>query len=214
MSAIPISHSAEPWTPALARPRRHVLPHHRRDRASSPSLSSLTSITSAKPSPGLRRRSSSSPFSTRSACSPVSVTIWLAERAIERGKMRSFAAWWALTMVLGVVFIVGTGIEWHKLIYLDGLTIHTNLFGTTFYSLRRPARDARGRRPAHAEPRDAVYAHRHTQSQATPSACRSSPSTGILSTPSGSSFSPSSTSSDAKHGRYRHSTNRSPRTAR
>jgi cytochrome c oxidase subunit 3/cytochrome o ubiquinol oxidase subunit 3 len=34
-----------------------------------------------------------------------------------------------------VVFIVGTGMAWHKLIYLDGLTIHTNLFGTTFYSL-------------------------------------------------------------------------------
>ncbi len=25
--------------------------------------------------------------------------------------------------------------EWHKLIYHDGLTIRTNLFGTTFYSL-------------------------------------------------------------------------------
>jgi cytochrome c oxidase subunit 3/cytochrome o ubiquinol oxidase subunit 3 len=64
-----------------------------------------------------------------------SVTIWLAERQIERGKMRAFAAWWALTIALGVVFIVGTGLEWHKLIYVDGLTIRTNLFGTTFYSL-------------------------------------------------------------------------------
>jgi cytochrome c oxidase subunit 3/cytochrome o ubiquinol oxidase subunit 3 len=64
-----------------------------------------------------------------------SVTIWLAERQIDRGKVRAFAAWWALTIALGVVFIVGTGIEWHKLIYLDGLTIRTNLFGTTFYSL-------------------------------------------------------------------------------
>jgi cytochrome c oxidase subunit III len=64
-----------------------------------------------------------------------SVTIWLSEREIERGRMKGFAALWALTMLLGVIFIVGTGIEWHKLIYLDGLTIHTNLFGTTFYSL-------------------------------------------------------------------------------
>lgn len=64
-----------------------------------------------------------------------SVTIWLAEREIERGRMRSFAALWGLTMLLGVIFIAGTGVEWHKLIYLDGLTIHTNLFGTTFYSL-------------------------------------------------------------------------------
>ena len=49
--------------------------------------------------------------------------------------MRGFAAWWALTIALGAIFIAGTGIEWHKLIYVDGLTIRTNLFGTTFYSL-------------------------------------------------------------------------------
>src|ERR1700684_3253816 len=64
-----------------------------------------------------------------------SVTIWLAERQVERGKMRAFAAWWALTIALGTTFIVGTAMEWHKLIYVDGLTIRTNLFGTTFYSL-------------------------------------------------------------------------------
>lgn len=64
-----------------------------------------------------------------------SVTIWLAERQIERGKIKAFAALWALTMALGIVFIAGTGLEWHKLIYQDGLTIRTNLFGTTFYSL-------------------------------------------------------------------------------
>ena len=64
-----------------------------------------------------------------------SVTIWLAEREIEHGRMKGFTALWGLTMLLGVIFIAGTGVEWHKLIYLDGLTIHTNLFGTTFYSL-------------------------------------------------------------------------------
>jgi cytochrome c oxidase subunit III len=64
-----------------------------------------------------------------------SVTIWLAERQIERGRMRGFAGLWALTIALGVIFIVGTAIEWQKLIYVDGLTIRTNLFGTTFYSL-------------------------------------------------------------------------------
>jgi cytochrome c oxidase subunit III len=64
-----------------------------------------------------------------------SVTIWLAERAIERGNLRTFGLWWAVTIALGLVFLVGTGIEWYKLIYHDGLTISTNLFGTTFYSL-------------------------------------------------------------------------------
>ncbi|MGC2164206.1 MAG: heme-copper oxidase subunit III [Silvibacterium sp.] len=64
-----------------------------------------------------------------------SLTIWLAERCLERNKIRLFGAWWGLTWVLGVIFLIGTGIEWHKLIYHDGLTISTNLFGTTFYSL-------------------------------------------------------------------------------
>jgi cytochrome c oxidase subunit 3 len=64
-----------------------------------------------------------------------SVTILLAERQIDRGKMRGFAAWWTLTIALGAIFLGGTAVEWHKLIYLDGLTIRTNLFGTTFYSL-------------------------------------------------------------------------------
>jgi cytochrome c oxidase subunit III len=64
-----------------------------------------------------------------------SVTIWLAERQIERGRIKPFAAWWALTIALGAVFLGGTAIEWHKLICVDGLTIRTNLFGTTFFSL-------------------------------------------------------------------------------
>jgi cytochrome c oxidase subunit III len=64
-----------------------------------------------------------------------SVTIWLAERAIEHGKVKTFGIWWALTALLGLIFLVGTGMEWNKLIYHDGLTISTNLFGTTFYSL-------------------------------------------------------------------------------
>lgn len=64
-----------------------------------------------------------------------SLTIWLSERAIEQNKVKAFGWWWALTFVLGAIFLVGTGIEWNKLIYHDGLTISTNLFGTTFYSL-------------------------------------------------------------------------------
>jgi len=62
-------------------------------------------------------------------------TIWLAEREIERGRTRAFGALWGLTILLGLIFIVGTGVEWHTLIYQRGLTISTNLFGTTFYSL-------------------------------------------------------------------------------
>lgn len=62
-------------------------------------------------------------------------TIWLAEREIERGRMRRFGLFWGLTIVLGVIFISGTVAEWRRLIDHYGLTIRTNLFGTTYYSL-------------------------------------------------------------------------------
>ena len=61
--------------------------------------------------------------------------IMLAERAIEHARMAAFTAWWAFTMLLGAIFLGDTANEWYKLIVHDHLTIHTNLFGTTFYSL-------------------------------------------------------------------------------
>jgi cytochrome c oxidase subunit 3/cytochrome o ubiquinol oxidase subunit 3 len=64
-----------------------------------------------------------------------SVTIVLAIRALRGGSTRAFAVWWFITFALGVEFLIGTGLEWHHLIYHDGLTIGTNLFGTTYYSL-------------------------------------------------------------------------------
>lgn len=64
-----------------------------------------------------------------------SLTIILAEHAIKRGHIRAFAAWWALTILLGLEFLGGTALEWRTLILKDHLTIRTNLFGTTFYSL-------------------------------------------------------------------------------
>jgi cytochrome c oxidase subunit III len=64
-----------------------------------------------------------------------SFSIWLAERSIEKNRIRNFALWWSTTIVLGLIFLSGTASEWKKLIYKDGLTISTNLFGTTFYSL-------------------------------------------------------------------------------
>jgi cytochrome c oxidase subunit 3/cytochrome o ubiquinol oxidase subunit 3 len=51
------------------------------------------------------------------------------------GNIRNFKAWWFLTIALGAAFLFGTASEWHRLIYEDGLTISTNLFGTTYYSL-------------------------------------------------------------------------------
>jgi len=64
-----------------------------------------------------------------------SLTIVFAVRALRTGRMQTFALWWLVTLLLGLEFIIGTGLEWHRLIYQHGLTIHTNLFGTTYYSL-------------------------------------------------------------------------------
>jgi cytochrome c oxidase subunit 3 len=64
-----------------------------------------------------------------------SLTIHLAVRALRNGKVGAFGLWWFVTMALGTIFLVGTGREWHHLIYDKGLTVSTNLFGTTYYSL-------------------------------------------------------------------------------
>jgi cytochrome c oxidase subunit III len=63
-----------------------------------------------------------------------SLTIHFAERALERGQLLPFRIFWFVTLALGGIFLIGTGIEWRHLIG-EGLTISTNLFGTTYYSL-------------------------------------------------------------------------------
>jgi cytochrome c oxidase subunit 3/cytochrome o ubiquinol oxidase subunit 3 len=64
-----------------------------------------------------------------------SLTIHLAVRSLRSGNVSSFSLWWLLTIALGSIFLLGTFREWHQLIYDEGLTIQTNLFGTTYYSL-------------------------------------------------------------------------------
>jgi len=64
-----------------------------------------------------------------------SVTIHLAVRALRNAKVGAFGLWWFVTIALGAIFLVGTAREWQRLIFEKGLTISTNLFGTTYYSL-------------------------------------------------------------------------------
>jgi cytochrome c oxidase subunit III len=64
-----------------------------------------------------------------------SATMELAVRGLKRTGARGFIGWWLLTFALGATFLAGTGLEWRHLIQDEGLTISTNLFGTTFYSL-------------------------------------------------------------------------------
>ncbi len=64
-----------------------------------------------------------------------SITVHFAVAALRKGKTSMCSLWLAATVLLGSIFLAGTGHEWYQLIYRDGLTIRTNLFGTTFYSL-------------------------------------------------------------------------------
>jgi cytochrome c oxidase subunit 3 len=64
-----------------------------------------------------------------------SLTVHVAVRKLIAGRMAAFATLWLLTILLGGVFLFGTAREWMHLIYDEGLTISTNLFGTTYYSL-------------------------------------------------------------------------------
>jgi cytochrome c oxidase subunit III len=64
-----------------------------------------------------------------------SLTIHYAGKFLQKGEHGAFLSLWSLTILLGGLFLFGTGQEWHRLIYEHGLTISTNLFGTTYYSL-------------------------------------------------------------------------------
>jgi cytochrome c oxidase subunit III len=64
-----------------------------------------------------------------------SLTIHTAVGALRKANFGAFRLWWFVTLVLGSIFLIETAREWHHLIYDKGLTISTNLFGTTYYSL-------------------------------------------------------------------------------
>ena len=64
-----------------------------------------------------------------------SLTIHLAAKSLRQGSVLRFGILWFATIALGAAFLYGTATEWRRLIYHDGLTISTNLFGTTYYSL-------------------------------------------------------------------------------
>ena len=94
----------------------------------------LRQITQGEPNPGQVFRwpvvliASACLFSS-------SATIHLAEKALRANLPRKFLAWWGLTIVLGVLFLLGTALEWNELINKWGLTISRNLFGTAYFTL-------------------------------------------------------------------------------
>jgi cytochrome c oxidase subunit 3/cytochrome o ubiquinol oxidase subunit 3 len=64
-----------------------------------------------------------------------SITVHYAVSALRKDNLRNCSFWLAGTVLLGTIFLITTGQEWYHLIRYDGLTLQTNLFGTTYYSL-------------------------------------------------------------------------------
>jgi cytochrome c oxidase subunit 3/cytochrome o ubiquinol oxidase subunit 3 len=64
-----------------------------------------------------------------------SLTVGVAERALKSDRVSRFVVWTGVTILLGLEFLRQTALEWRHLIADWHLTITTNLFGTTFYSL-------------------------------------------------------------------------------
>jgi heme/copper-type cytochrome/quinol oxidase subunit 3 len=63
-----------------------------------------------------------------------SVTMVLALAAIQRGNVRGMQIWLLATAILGLLFVSGQAYEFTEF-YHHGLTLETNLFGTTFFVL-------------------------------------------------------------------------------
>jgi cytochrome c oxidase subunit III len=64
-----------------------------------------------------------------------SITVHFAVSALRKENFRAFTLNMAGTVLLGGIFLLTTAREWYHLIHDEGLTIKTNLFGTTYYSL-------------------------------------------------------------------------------
>jgi cytochrome c oxidase subunit 3/cytochrome o ubiquinol oxidase subunit 3 len=64
-----------------------------------------------------------------------SAVIHAAERALGRREQGKFCFLLAMTIALGIAFLVITAVEWRGLVSEHQLTIGRNLFGTTYYTL-------------------------------------------------------------------------------
>jgi cytochrome c oxidase subunit 3/cytochrome o ubiquinol oxidase subunit 3 len=64
-----------------------------------------------------------------------SLTVHWAVSALRKDDRRNCTLALGFTVLLGAIFLVTTAREWYHLIHDCGLTIRTNLFGSTYYSL-------------------------------------------------------------------------------
>jgi cytochrome c oxidase subunit III len=63
-----------------------------------------------------------------------SISVHFAVSELRKENLRNCTINLAITVLLGSIFLITTAQEWYHLIH-EGLTIRTNLFGTTYYSL-------------------------------------------------------------------------------
>jgi cytochrome c oxidase subunit 3/cytochrome o ubiquinol oxidase subunit 3 len=64
-----------------------------------------------------------------------SLTIHQAIKLLERNELARFRAWFGGTILLGILFLVGTAFEWKEIIVDHGVTIATNMFGTAYFTV-------------------------------------------------------------------------------
>jgi len=64
-----------------------------------------------------------------------SVAMVLALSGVQRGNLRTFRVWTATTGLLGIVFLGGQVFEFTSFWRHEGLTLHQNLFGSSFFVL-------------------------------------------------------------------------------
>lgn len=63
-----------------------------------------------------------------------SLTVWLADRSLERGSRKGLVGWLIVTIILGSIFLAGQGMEYARLLSQD-ITISRDLFGSSFFTL-------------------------------------------------------------------------------
>ena len=63
-----------------------------------------------------------------------SFTVWRADKSLEKRNHTGMLLWLVATIVLGLVFLIGQGSEYLRLL-TNNVTVSRNLFGTTFFTL-------------------------------------------------------------------------------
>jgi len=63
-----------------------------------------------------------------------SLTIYIAESYLKKGKIRTTTVWFLATIALGLIFLIGQSIEYLHLFSIE-VTISKNVFGSAFFTL-------------------------------------------------------------------------------